>query len=59
MRIEWTPRGFDGRMYAGAVDTSGYVQWDKVDDSDLVTIDWLRKIAARGEGILKEIEVQS
>ena len=58
MRIEWTPKGgeFDGRTYKGTVDASGYVHWDKVDDSDLVTLSWLRKVAAEGQGTLKESE---
>ena len=54
MRIEWTPKygGFGTRT--GIVDMSGYVHWDDIDDTDFVTIDWLREMAAKGAGTLVE-----
>jgi len=58
MNIIWTPKGgeHDGQRYKGYVDMSGYVHWSDphMDAGDLVTIDWLRQVAARGEGTLVE-----
>ena len=60
MKITWTPKYGEhaGVEFVGHVDASGYVHWDdaRMDTGDLVSIDWLRKVAARGEGTLVEEE---
>jgi hypothetical protein len=59
MRIEWTPEGWNGKMFTGTVDPNGCIEWDEIKDSSHVTLDYLRKVAAKGGGTLKEIEAQS